>query len=121
MTADLADRTRERISIEPAKGPVTVTFHGAVIASADNALVLKETGYDPVHYMPKDRVEMAFLHETGHHTTCPFKGEARYWSISAEGAAAENAVWAYDNPHDGVKDIAGHVAFDKRFVTIDAA
>lgn len=121
MTADLAERTRERISIEPATGPVTVTFLGAVIASADNALVFNETGYDPVHYIPRDRVEMAFLHPTDRSTTCPFKGEARYWSISAEGTAAENAVWAYDNPHDGVREIAGHLAFDKRFVTIDAA
>ncbi len=120
MTADLAERIKERISIEPAGGPVTVTFHGAVIASADNALVLKETGYDPVHYIPRHRVEMAFLHETDRHTTCPFKGEARYWSISAEDTAAENAVWAYDTPHDGVREIAGHVAFDKRYVTIDA-
>lgn len=120
MAADLAERIRERISIEPATRPVTVTFHGAVIASADNALVLTETGYDPVYYLPKDRVEMAFLHPADRSTTCPFKGEARYWSISAEGKAAENAVWAYDSPHDGVSEIAGHVAFDKRYVTIDA-
>ncbi|WP_206453684.1 DUF427 domain-containing protein [Aurantimonas marina] len=120
MTADIVHRTKDRISIEPAKGPVNVTFHDAIIASADNALVLRETGYDPVYYIPKDRVEMAFLQETDHRTTCPFKGEARYWSISAEGVGAENAVWAYDNPQEGVKEIAGHMAFDKRHFTIDA-
>ncbi len=109
-----------RITIAPASGPVIVNFHGAIIASADNALVLRENGHQPVYYIPKDRVEMGFLNATDHHTTCPYKGEARYWSISAEGQAAENAVWAYDTPKDGVKEIAGHVAFDRRHVTIDA-
>lgn len=108
------------ITIAPATGPVVVNFHGAIIASADNALVLKENGYEPIYYIPKDRVEMGFLHATDRHTTCPYKGEASYWSISAVGQAAENAVWAYETPRDSVKEIAGHVAFDKRHVTIDA-
>lgn len=119
MTADPTD-TGERITIEPYDGPVVVNFHGAIIAATDHALLLRERGYDPVFYIPKDRVEMAFLQETDRHTTCPYKGEARYWSITAEGQAAANAVWAYDTPKDGVAAIAGHVAFDRRSVTIDA-
>ena len=109
-----------RITIAPAAGPVIVNFHGAIIASADNALVLREKGYEPVYYIPKDRVEMGFLAATDRHTTCPFKGEASYWSISAEGQAAENAVWAYETPKESVREIAGHLAFDKRHFTIDA-
>ena len=108
------------ITIAPASGPVVINFHGAIIASADNALVLKESGYEPVYYMPKDRVEMGFLRATDHHTTCPYKGEASYWSISAEGQAAENAIWAYETPKDAAKEIAGHLAFDRRHFTIDA-
>ena len=110
----------ERITIRPAEGPVVVNFHGAILASAENALVLREKGYDPVYYIPKDRVEMGFLQATDRHTTCPYKGEASYWSISAEGQAAQNAVWAYETPKDEVRQIAGHLAFDRRHVTIDA-
>lgn len=116
MTTD----TDAYITIEPYDGPVVVNFHGAIVASTTNALLLKERGYEPVFYIPKDRVEMAFLQGSDHRTTCPHKGEARYWSITAEGEAADNAVWAYDTPHDGVSAIAGHVAFDRRSVTIDA-
>lgn len=108
------------ITIAAAKGPVVVNFHGAILASADNALVLREAGYDPVYYIPKDRVEMGFLKASEKHTTCPHKGEASYWSISAEGQAAQDAVWAYETPKDGVREIAGHLAFDRRHVTVDA-
>lgn len=119
MTTNPTD-TGEYITIEPFDGPVVVNFHGAIVASTKHALVLKERGYEPVFYIPKDRVEMAFLHESDHRTTCPHKGEARYWSIMAEAQAGKNAAWAYDTPHDGVASIAGHIAFDRRFVTIDA-
>ncbi|MFY0734069.1 MULTISPECIES: DUF427 domain-containing protein [Aurantimonas] len=118
MTTDMEQRTRERIRIEPATGPVIVNFHGAILASTNEALVLHETGYDPVYYIPKDRVEMAYLRESDRRTTCPFKGEARYWSITAEAQAADDAVWAYDTPHAGVGEIAGHVAFDPSKVTV---
>ncbi|MEN3794158.1 DUF427 domain-containing protein [Fulvimarina sp. MAC3] len=111
--------TNERITIEKAKGPVNVTFNGAVLASTRDALILRETGYDPVYYVPKDHVAMAFLKESDTVTTCPHKGDARYWNISAEGQAAQDAVWAYDEPHADVKDIAGTVAFDRSKVTID--
>ncbi|MEF2553911.1 DUF427 domain-containing protein [Aurantimonas sp. A2-1-M11] len=118
MTIDPEQRTRERIRIEPASEPVIVSFHGAIIASTDKALVLHETGYEPVYYVPRDRVEMGFLRDSERHTTCQFKGEARYWSITAEAQAEDDAVWAYETPHAGVREIAGHVAFDPKKVTI---
>lgn len=119
MTINMDGQARDRITIGRADGPVNVTFSGAIIATTMDALVLREKGHDPVYYIPKDHVEMAFLHPTEKSTTCPFKGEARYWSISAEGQSAENAVWSYDEPKSDVSEIAGYVAFDKRFVTID--
>ncbi|KQT83154.1 DUF427 domain-containing protein [Aurantimonas sp. Leaf443] len=120
MSLDPAPTRSDPIAIAPARGAVVVDFHGAIVASTKRALRLSEDGYEPVYYIPKEDVEMAFLHETNRRTTCPHKGEARYWSISAEGMAAENAVWAYDTPKAGVAQIAGHVAFDKRHVVVKA-
>ncbi|MEX6505560.1 DUF427 domain-containing protein [Jiella sp. M17.18] len=123
MSDDRAAQIRERITIEPAGRTVTATFEGAALARSDNALLLKERGHDPVFYIPKADVEMALLTPTDHHTTCPWKGEARYWSIRDGAKTAENAVWAYDDPHEHppVDRIAGHVAFDKRFVQVTQA
>lgn len=110
--------TRERITIEPSDRPVVVTFHDAVVASTKNSQILNEKGRDPVVYVPMGDVEMAFLEKTAKTTTCPYKGEASYWSISAEGAGAQDAIWAYESPREGVEAIAGHVAFDPRYFRV---
>lgn len=99
------------ITITREEQPVNVYFHDNVIASTNDALVLKEGSYDPVYYIPKAHVAMAYLLQTDRHTTCPHKGEAMYWTISAGGSAAENAVWSYPKPKDQVMAIAGHLAF----------
>lgn len=113
------ESTRERITIEKETRPVTVYFNDVVIASTKDALVLKEKGYDPVYYIPRHHVETAYLTESDKHTTCPFKGEARYWTISAMNRAAQNGAWAYDTPHEGVRQIAEHIAFVKDAVTLE--
>lgn len=105
----MSDTDRIRIEREPRA--VQVLFHDAVIASTNDALKLIESGHEPFYYIPREHVEMAFLHETDRSTTCPYKGEARYWSISAEGYGAENAVWSYEQPKDAARAIAGHLAF----------
>lgn len=90
---------------------VTVAFNGAVIANTRNAITLNEKGHAPVLYVPRADIRMDRLVATSHHTTCPFKGEASYWSVVVDGRTAENALWAYETPYDEVAEIAGHAAF----------
>ncbi|MGO9080082.1 MAG: DUF427 domain-containing protein [Streptosporangiaceae bacterium] len=52
----------------------------------------------PVYYFPRADVRFDLLEPTGHHTRCPFKGEASYYTVTAGGQRAENAVWAYPQP-----------------------
>ena len=99
------------ITIEPAPQRMRATFNGHVIADTDDALIVREASYPPVAYFPKDDVEMAFLGATAHHTHCPYKGEASYWSIMMDGDLAENAVWAYEEPFPAVFALSGRVAF----------
>jgi uncharacterized protein (DUF427 family) len=99
------------ITITPEPRPVNVYFNDNVLATTKEALILQEGSYPPVVYIPKEHVAMEFLLPTDRHTTCPHKGEASYWTISAGGSAAENAVWGYDTPKEAVLPIAGHVAF----------
>ena len=97
MAEQPRQKTEDRIRIEPARRAVSVAYHDAVVAASTDALILRENGYDPVFYIPKSDVRMDLLEPTDRHTTCPWKGEARYWSVKADGATAENAVWAYDS------------------------
>jgi uncharacterized protein (DUF427 family) len=107
------------ITITREARPVTVHFNDNVLASTKDALILREGSYDPVYYIPKAHVAMEFLLPTDRHTTCPHKGVADYWTVSAGGAAAESAVWGYPNPKPDVSAIAGHVAFYPSKVRIE--
>ena len=106
------DRPRERrISIEPNPKRVRVVFRGRVIADTTRALTLREAGLPPVQYVPREDASMPLLERTSHGTHCPYKGDASYYSIRAEGKTAENAVWSYEDPLPGVAEIKGHLAF----------
>lgn len=99
------------ISIEPYEGRVTVRAGGQVIAQSHRALLLREASYPPVFYLPRADAAMALLEPTDHHTTCPYKGVADYFTIAVEGGRRENAVWSYPQPFDAVAAIREHLAF----------
>jgi uncharacterized protein (DUF427 family) len=54
---------------------------------------------------------MAAFSATKHRTRCPYKGDASYFTLSADGRTSENAVWSYEQPFPAVQEIAGHLAF----------
>jgi uncharacterized protein (DUF427 family) len=99
-----------RVEVERANERVTVRFNGEVIADSTNAIRLREADYPPVYYVPRRDVRMDRLIRTEHHTYCPFKGDASYFSLSS-GRTAENAVWSYETPYDEVIAIKDHLAF----------
>jgi uncharacterized protein (DUF427 family) len=99
------------IAIVAAPGRVRVTFAGRVIADTARALDLHEATYAPVAYVPREDVDVTLLRRTDHRTRCPYKGEASYYSIVADGRTAENAVWSYEQPLADVAEIAFYVAF----------
>ena len=99
------------ITVTPTKGRVQVKFGGRVIADSTRAKTLQEASYPPVQYIPREDAEMTMLQSTAHKTQCPYKGEASYFSVQANGKSAENAVWSYEHPYPAVAEIEGHLAF----------
>jgi uncharacterized protein (DUF427 family) len=99
------------ITITPNKNRVRVRFAGHVIAETTRALTLNETGYAPVHYIPRADAAMDLLKPTDHASYCPYKGDASYFTIQVDGRSADNAVWSYQEPYPAVKDIKDHLAF----------
>ena len=51
---------------------------------------------------------MERLARTEHHTQCPFKGQASYYSLKN---GPENAVWTYEQPYDEMLAIKELLAF----------
>jgi uncharacterized protein (DUF427 family) len=44
-------------------------------------------------------------------TTCPYKGEASYWTIRVGDRAVEDAVWSYPEPLPECPRIKGYFCF----------
>jgi uncharacterized protein (DUF427 family) len=99
------------ITIEPNPSRVVVSFAGKVIADTHDALELREADYRPVQYIPMRDVDSSLLLRTEHESYCPFKGDASYFTIAADGQTSENGVWEYLHPYDAVAEIKGRVAF----------
>jgi uncharacterized protein (DUF427 family) len=90
---------------------VRATFGGRVIADTRRALTVLETGCGPVLYFPRADAEMNCLVKTDHHTRCPYKGEASYFTLVVDGQEAQNAVWTYEAPIPAVLALKAYLAF----------
>jgi uncharacterized protein (DUF427 family) len=90
---------------------VRVTAGDIVIAESTKALTLKEAKYPAVQYVPRKDANMALLERTDRTTHCPYKGDASYYSIKADGKTLDNAIWTYETPFPAMTEISGHLAF----------
>ncbi|OYX31156.1 MAG: hypothetical protein B7Y99_10605 [Caulobacterales bacterium 32-69-10] len=90
---------------------VRVKASDHVIADTADALTLREAGYGPVQYIPKDDIETGFLSQSAKVTQCPYKGAATHYSMLIGGELIENVAWSYDDPYPAVEDIRGRIAF----------
>jgi uncharacterized protein (DUF427 family) len=98
---------------------VRVSAGGVVIADTTAALTLKEASYPAVNYVPRKDANMALLARTERVTHCPYKGDANYFSIAADGKTIENAIWTYETPFPSMTEISGHLAFYPDKVTVE--
>jgi uncharacterized protein (DUF427 family) len=68
----------------------------------------KSTVAPVVYYIPRSDVKMERLVRSAHHTYCPFKGQASYFSLKD---GPENAVWSYEQPYDEMAALKDLLAF----------
>lgn len=81
-------------------------WNGIVLAESDDTVLVEGN-----HYFPLADVNLDYFSETDFHTTCPWKGEASYYSVTVDGQTNENAAWFYPQPKNAAKHIEGRVAF----------
>lgn len=86
-------------------------FAGETIADSNAAHLLFETRHLPIYCFPRADVRFDLLRATDHHSYCPYKGTAAYWSIAAGDRVSENAVWGYPDPFAEAAAIKEYVAF----------
>ncbi len=100
-----------RVDVRRSSRPVTVSAGGEKIAESASAMVLSETGFPNRFYLPMDDVRRDVLEPTDERTHCPYKGDARHWSVNAGGKAFDNAAFSYTDPFDDARRVAGFASF----------
>ncbi len=100
-----------RGDVETNPDAVRALLGSTVIAESSRTLLVRETNLEPMIYFPRADVRLQFAERTGHHTFCPFKGEASYWTFRCTGAPEENVAWSYEDPFHQVAKLANFIAF----------
>jgi uncharacterized protein (DUF427 family) len=98
------------ITIETSGDRFVVRSGDTVIADSTATLTLREAAYPPLPYFPLADVDEGALRPSATSSYCPFKGDARYFSVAGPEGAVEDAVWTYVEPFPAVEAIAGYVA-----------
>lgn len=122
-TVKIPDETHP-ITVTPTGSRVTVRVGAVTVAATDRALSLAEASYPVVHYIPLADVDQSLLTRTATQSYCPFKGDASYYSVTTpDGKTETDLIWTYEQPHEAVREIAGHVAFypDRAEITVEPA
>ncbi|UCE02716.1 MAG: DUF427 domain-containing protein [Candidatus Latescibacterota bacterium] len=83
-------------------------WNGAVLAESHETRVVEGN-----HYFPPDSVNKTHFKRSESQTTCPWKGQASYYSIEVDGKVKEDAAWYYPDPKEAAIEIKDHVAFWK--------
>ncbi|MDR6287776.1 MULTISPECIES: DUF427 domain-containing protein [Inquilinus] len=88
-------------------------WNGVVLADSDTYELVEGNVY-----FPPDSVRKDVLRPSPTHSTCPWKGEASYYTVEAGGAENKDAAWFYPDPKPEAARIKDHVAF-WRGVTVE--
>lgn len=89
------------ITISRNTNRVVVRSGDRVVADTRKALMLRESSYPAVQYVPRDDADMTQLRRSDHVTVRPYKGQAAYFNLPVLEARGRNAVWTFEAPLSG--------------------
>ncbi len=81
-------------------------WNGSILAQSDNCQVVEGN-----YYFPPDSINQEYFRDSNTRTTCPWKGEASYYTIVVDGKENKDAAWYYPHAKEKAKNIQGYVAF----------
>jgi uncharacterized protein (DUF427 family) len=105
------DPPARSLYFEPTPKRIRAELAGETIADSRRAILLQESGLQPVYYFPRADVRIDLLEPSDRHTRCVTKGEASYYSIKVGELVVENAAWFYPSPIEGASPIEDMIAF----------
>ena len=105
------DGPAHALYLHPHPRRLRAVVNGETIVDSLAPRLLHETGLLPRYYIPREDVNWELFEPTDHTTHCPFKGDARYWTLRVGDTVLENVVWEYPEPIEGAPGLAGLVSF----------
>jgi len=81
-------------------------WNGAVLAESARTVKLEGN-----HYFPAESLHREHFTASPTTSTCPWKGQARYYNVTVDGTVNRDAAWYYPQPSPAASTIAGYVAF----------
>lgn len=87
---------------------IRAVWNGAVLAQSAETVRVEGN-----HYFPADSLHGEYFSDSPTTTVCPWKGTARYYTVTVDGQANPDAAWYYPEPSAKAAAIKDHVAFWK--------
>lgn len=109
---------KHRVDAIPSDRHVRVEVDGEVVAESTRPVAVFETSLPTRWYLPPEDVRQDLLTPSGTVTHCPYKGQARYWSVRAGGSDHQDLVWSYPDPIDEQPRLAGLLSFYNEHVDL---
>lgn len=81
-------------------------WNGKVIAESDHVETVEGN-----LYFPDASVNREYLRASSTTSTCPWKGQARYYTLVVDGQENQDAAWYYPDPKPAAKHVKNHMAF----------
>jgi len=80
------------------------TWNGTVLAEAPKEEIIRIEGN---FYFPPSSLQRDYFKDSDLHTTCHWKGEANYYTVTVDGQENLDAAWYYPVPKEGSVDKVG--------------
>lgn len=81
-------------------------WNNTVLAESDNCEIV-----DGNYYFPPDSINQEYFKDSTTHTSCPWKGQASYYTLEVNGQQNKDAAWYYPQAKEKAKNIEGYIAF----------
>ena len=88
----------KRVDTLPSSRRVQVLVAGEQVADSARPLLLFETSLPVRYYVPFSDVRSDLLQASDTVSTCPYKGQARYWSVRVGETVVPDVAWSYPEP-----------------------
>jgi uncharacterized protein (DUF427 family) len=97
--------------LEPTPKRVRAVVDGKAIADSRHAMLLSESGVQPIYYFPPEDVRTDLFEPSDKHTHCPKKGDASYYTLRIGERVVKDVAWYYPEPIEGAPSIKDLIAF----------